>query len=100
MPLAHTCAAFRVRVLPPVEVEARRVVGTFDRDDAGEAIRIAQRKLQGDVAAERGSHEDRILEFERINECNDEIGVVVSREFVFLGPPLGVLRRIGLSMSR
>jgi hypothetical protein len=67
-------------------------------DDAGEPVRPAQRELQPDVAAERRAHEDRVLQVQCVTQGDDEVRVVVGRQFVLLGPPLGVLRRVRLAV--
>ena len=58
----------------------------------------AQGQLQRDVAAERGAHEDRVLQLQRVDKGDDEVREVVGGELVLLRPPLGVLRRVGLAV--
>ena len=70
------------------------MVRALYRDDGVEPLRETVGELQRYVAAERGSHEDGVNQFQCIYEGDDEVGVVVSCELVFLGPPLGVFRRV------
>jgi hypothetical protein len=72
----------------------------WGRDDRLEAVRAAQRQLQRHVATERRAHENRVLQFQRIAELDDELDVVFCRQLVFLLPPFGVVRRVGLAMAR
>jgi hypothetical protein len=39
-------------MLPPIQIEARRVVGTLDGNDASKPVGSAEGQLQGDITAE------------------------------------------------
>jgi hypothetical protein len=86
--------------VPPIKVEAGRVGGRLDRDHPGEAVGLAQREIQRNVPTKGRAHEDRILEFKRIAEGDDEIDVVVGAELVLLLPPFLVEWRLTLAMAR
>src|SRR5919199_4679144 len=94
----HLCSV-RVRVLPPVEVEARRVIISLDRDYCLKAVRVAQSELQRDLPTEGGAHEDGVLKLQSVAQGDDEGGVVVGGELVLFLPPLPVSWRVGLAVA-
>lgn len=61
-------------MLPPVQEEARGVVGPLYRDDGVEPVGSAMGQVERDVPAERRAHEDRLLEGEGVAEGHDTVG--------------------------
>src|SRR5215210_7632925 len=86
-------------VLPPVEVEAGRIVCGLDRYYRPEAVRVPQGEMQRNLSPKRGAHKDRGFELQCVAEGGDEGDVVVGGELVLLLPPLRVLRRVGLAVA-
>ena len=87
-----------MRMAPPVEIEARRVLGSLDGDDGAELVGMVERQLQGDIAAKARAHENGAVELERVAERDDEVHVVAGGQRILFLPPLAIERRIGLSV--
>jgi hypothetical protein len=58
-------------------------------DQRAEALRMFEREMQDDAPADRAAHRHRLVEFERIGNAEDDVGVVARGETILFVLPAG-----------